>query len=164
MELHPQEDFWWVFEVNDYPQGAITAEEHYFPDLGTNYTEWTRRVDYRFTFQMAKRWWDLGFRLGVKENGGGVGMTWYTLQDRLQISGDAFDFAFGSYPAMDAAGTPNVRLALRSEPIDRLWLEVGGEQFLLGARYGYATGFVGAGFHFTDDDIKLLFATLPLGL
>jgi phospholipid/cholesterol/gamma-HCH transport system substrate-binding protein len=164
MELHPQEDFWWVFEVNDYPQGAISAEEHYFPELGTSYTEWTRKIDYRFTFQMSKRWWDLAFRLGVKENGGGVGITWYGLNDRLTVSGDAFDFAFGSYPALEAAGTPNLRLALRAEPIDRIWLEAGAEQLLLGARYGYATGFIGAGFHFTDDDVKLLFATLPLGL
>ena len=58
--LYPQEDFWWNFEVNDYPQGAIRAEERYYPDLGTAYTEWTRRLDYRFTFQMNKRWWDVG--------------------------------------------------------------------------------------------------------
>jgi len=32
----------------------------------------------------------------------------------------------------------------------------------LGAIHGYGTGFIGAGFYFNDDDIKLLFATLPL--
>nr|MBA2319777.1 MCE family protein [Deltaproteobacteria bacterium] len=67
MELHPQEDFWWVFEVNDYPQGYISATERFYPETGFHYTEWTRELDYRFTFQMAKRWFDFGFRLGIKE-------------------------------------------------------------------------------------------------
>jgi len=43
-----------------------------------------------------------------------------------------------------------------------VYVEAGMEQIILGAKYGYATGFVGAGFSFNDDDIKLLFATLPL--
>lgn len=164
IELHPQEDFWWVFEINDYPQGTIQAEEHYFPEDNVAYTEWVRKLDYRFTFQMAKRWWNLGFRLGVKESGGGVGVTGYLLRDRLQLNADVFDFAFGSYPNLASSGLPNLRVGARWEPIDHLWLETGSEQVLLGAKYGYFTGYVGAGFHFTDDDIKLLFATLPLGL
>ena len=164
LSLHPQEDFWWTFEVNDYPQGVITAEERFYPDLGAAYTEWTRRIDYRFTFMMNKRWWNVSLRLGVKENGGGVGMSLYALQDRLTVSADLFDFAFGSYPALEASGLPNSRVGVRLEPVDRLWLEAGSEQILLGARYNYFTGYVGAGFHFSDDDIKLLFATLPLGL
>lgn len=164
IELHPQEDFWWVFEINDYPQGAIQARELFYPDLGVAYTEYIRDVNYRFTFQMAKRWWDVAFRLGVKESGGGVGMTVYTLNDALQLNADVFDFAFGSYPALEASGLPNVRLGARAEPWKHVWVEGGAEQVLLGARYGYFTGYIGGGFHFSDDDIKLLFATLPLGL
>jgi phospholipid/cholesterol/gamma-HCH transport system substrate-binding protein len=164
IELRSQEDFGWIFEVNDYPQGAIKATEHYFPDTGVHYTEWERGLDYRLTFQMTKRWWDLGFRLGIKENGGGVGLTWFLLQDRLMLNADVFDFTFGPYPALESMGLPNLRAGARIEPLHHLWLETGGEQILLGARYGYATGYVGAGFHFSDDDIKLLFATLPLGL
>ncbi len=164
IELHPQEDFWWVFEINDYPQGVIRAQQRFYPETGVAYTEWTRDLDYRFTFQMAKRWWDLGFRLGVKESGGGVGMTFYTLRDRLQLNADVFDFTFGPYPVIADSGLPNVRLGARGEPWDHIWVELGTEQVLLGARYGYMTGYIGGGFHFTDDDIKLLFATLPLGL
>lgn len=164
MELHPQKDFWWVFEINDYPQGVIKAEEHYFPEQDVAYTEWVRDLDYRFTFQMAKRWWDVSFRLGVKESGGGIGVTGYLLRDRLQLNADVFDFTFGPYPIVADAGLPNVRLGARWEPIHHLWAEAGTEQVLLGARYGYFTGYIGAGFHFSDDDIKLLFATLPLGL
>ncbi|NCG19193.1 MAG: MCE family protein [Rhodobacterales bacterium] len=164
MELHPSEDFWWIFEVNDYPQGKLTSTEHYFPEQGTHYTEWTRSLDYRFTFQMAKRWYNLGLRLGIKEGGGGLGVTYYTLNDRLLLMVDVFDFTFGAYPALQDSGIPNVRLSARAEPIDHLWFETGTEQVILGAKYGYYTGYLGGGFHFTDDDVKLLFSTLPLGL
>jgi phospholipid/cholesterol/gamma-HCH transport system substrate-binding protein len=162
LELHHQEDFWWNFEINDHPAGVIRNRQYLYPGSGEYYSEWTRDLDYRFTFQMNKRWRDVAFRLGVKESGGGVGMTAYLLHDRLMLNADAFDFAFGSFPALAASGLPNLRLGARAEPVRHVWLEVGAEQVLLGARYGYATGYGGVGFHFTDDDIKLLFATLPL--
>jgi phospholipid/cholesterol/gamma-HCH transport system substrate-binding protein len=164
IQLMPQEDFWWVFEINDYPQGNLTSVERYYPEQGYSYTEWTREQNYRFTFQMEKRWRDVSLRLGVKESGGGVGATFYAFDDRLQLSGDVFDFAFGSYPAVEASGLPNVRLAARWVPMENVYFETGAEQVLLGARYGYVTGYMGGGFRFDDDDIKLLLATLPLGL
>lgn len=163
IQLMPQEDFWWVFEVNDYPQGQITSTQHYFPDQGYSYTEWTRELNYRFTFQMEKRFRDVSLRIGIKEGGGGVGATVYTMRDRLKFSADIFDFTFGAYPSLGDSGIPNLRLESRWEPIDHLYVHAGSEQILLGAKYGYFTGFAGGGFHFDDDDIKLLLATLPLG-
>lgn len=162
IELHPQEDFWWIFEINDYPLGAISAEQHYFPEQDVAWTEYTRKLDFRFTFQMSKRWYDLALRLGVKEGGGGVGATYYLLDDRLMVMGDVFDFTFGSYPSIEDRGIPNLRLSARLEPIDHIWLEAGAEQVLLGIKYRYATAYIGGGFHFTDDDIKLLLNSLPL--
>ncbi len=173
LELHPQEDFWWVFEINDYPQGLISAQEKYYPETGYHYVEWTRELNYRFTFQMAKRWRGLGFRLGIKEGGGGLGMTVYAARSRLMLNADVFDFTFGSYPALTSVtgqqspyggSMPNVRLGARYEPIPHLYFEVGTEQLVLGLQNGFATGYGGVGFHFTDDDIKLLMATLPIGL
>ncbi|MCO4743286.1 MAG: MCE family protein [Proteobacteria bacterium] len=163
IELKPQEDFWWVFEVNDYPTGTVARTTRYLPELGEVYTEWTNEADYRFTFQMAKRWGDFGFRLGVKENGGGVGMTWYSFDDKLRLEGDIFDFEFGSYPVVTDSGIPNLRLFAHYEPVHHLYIEAGTEQVILGARHGYMSAFGGVGFRFTDDDIKLLMATLPLG-
>lgn len=160
--LKPQEDFWWIFEFNDYPQGSIEAEQHYFPEQGVAWTQYVRRLNYRMTFQMSKRWWDLSLRLGIKEGGGGVGLTWYTLNDRVQVMADVFDFTFGSYPVIEDRGIPNVRLGVRATPISNVWAEAGAEQVIMGVRHGYATGYVGGGFHFTDDDIKMLFAFLPI--
>jgi hypothetical protein len=103
---------------------------------------------------LAKRWWDVSFRLGLKESSAGLGVTGYLLRNHLTLSADVFDFEYGSYPAIEASGLPNLRLAARLEPVPRLWLEAGMEQVLLGARYGYATGFVGAGFHISDRDVE----------
>jgi phospholipid/cholesterol/gamma-HCH transport system substrate-binding protein len=162
LNLMPQEDFWYNFEINDYVTGTVTYVEHYFPDTGEHFTEYIREPNYRFTFQMNKRFYSFALRLGVKENGGGVGASYFLFDDRLELQGDVFDFDLGSYPATDSSGIPNLRLTAHGEPIDRVYLEVGMEQILLGARYGYVSGFFGIGFHFSDDDVKLLFATLPM--
>ncbi len=163
VSLYPQEDFWWTFEVNDYPVGSLTNEEHFFPETGSVYNEWVRKDSYRFSFLMNKRWFDVAFRLGILEDGGGAGIAGFLWRDRLRLSADVFDFGWGSYPALESSGLPNLRLAARVEPARHLWFEAGAEQVLLGARYGYATGFVGVGFHFADDDIKLLVSSLPVG-
>jgi hypothetical protein len=72
-----------------------------------------------------------------------------------------FDFDLSSYPATKTP-YPNVRLFARYEPIDHVYFDLGSEQLLLGLRYGYQTGFAGVGFHFNDDDLRWLLATLPL--
>lgn len=171
LNLMPQEDFWYNFEINDYPQGTVNYFEHYFPDTGQVYTEWVREPDYRLTFQMNKRWQlakgmaSIALRLGVKEDGGGLGATLGVFRNRFELAVDIFDFDLGSYPAVRAGegrGIPNSRIVLHYEPMQHVYVETGFEQVLLGARYGYATGLVGVGFHFTDDDVRLLFATLPL--
>lgn len=163
IDLYPQEDFWWIFQINDHPAGNITSEQRFYPEQGYFYTEWVRRINYRFTFQLSKRWYDFSFRIGVKESGGGVGVTWHTAKERVTVSADVFDFAFGSFPALEASGLPNLRVAARWEPVNHLYVEGGMEQVLLGARYNYVSPYIGGGFHFNDDDIKLLLTILPLG-
>lgn len=162
VKLQSAEDFWYLFEIVDHPQGTVDWTETYAPEIGEVYTEWVRKPNFRISFMLEKRWGDFSFRLGIKESGGGVGMTAYMLRDRLQFQADVFDFDLGSYPAIAARGTPNSRLLLRWEPINKVYVEAGTEQILLQARYGYWTAFGGVGFHFNDDDIKLLLATLPI--
>ena len=162
VRLMPQEDFWYSFEFVDYPQGTVTYTEHLIPDTGERYTEWERQPNYRMTFEINKRWHNLGLRLGVKEDGGGVGASYWLFDDKLELQGDVFDFDLGSYPAMSARGIPNARLLGRYSPNPHVYLEAGTEQPFLGIKYHYFTGFIGAGFSFNDDDIKLLLATLPL--
>lgn len=165
IRLRPQEDFWYNFEINDYPQGQVNWTERYYPATGTSYVEWVRTPTYRLTFQMNKRWRDVAFRLGVKEDGGGVGISGYLGRDLVRLDADLFDFDLGAYPAVgdgQARGTPNLRVGFHVEPIPHVYFQGGAEQILLGAKYGYVSGYVGTGFYFDDDAIKLLFATLPM--
>jgi len=164
VRLSSMEDFWYLFEIVDHPQGTVDWTETYAPEIGEVYTEWVRKPAFRLTFMMEKRWGNFSFRLGIKESGGGVGVTWYAARDRVQVQADLFDFDLGSFPALASRGTPNTRLLFRWEPLPKIYAEVGTEQVFLQARYNYLTAFGGVGFHFNDDDIKLLLATLPLGL
>lgn len=164
LRLRAHEDFWYVFEINDHPQGVISQSEVLRETTGVVESRWTRDAKYRFTFQMEKRWGNFSFRLGIKESGGGLGMTAYTLKDRLRFDLDVFDFFFGSYPDIQSRGIPNTRINIRYEPIRNLYIDAGAEQIILGAKHGFFTGYVGAGFTFTDDDIRWIVSSLPVGL
>ena len=82
-------------------------------------------------------------------------------RDKVMLSADVYDFTYGSWPVMD--GTPNVEVTARLYPWRHVYLEGGMDNVILGARYGYATGFAGGGFTFDDDDLKYVLAALPVG-
>lgn len=159
VRLLPREDYWYVVEVVSHPQGNITYEDHLLPELGTAYREYVVTSGFRFSFQFAKRFEDVVVRFGVKDSSGGLGADWLLLNDRLALSADLFDFAYGSWPALD--GTPNLQVTARVYPWRHVYVEGGMDNVLLGARYGYATGFAGGGFTFDDQDLKFVLAALP---
>src|SRR5690606_26929883 len=161
LRLRPSEHFWYLFEIVSYPQGTITWEDTWFPDEGEIHREYIRKPGYRISAMFEKRWRSLSLRLGRKESAGGVGASLWLADDRLRLSLDVFDFEFGAYPALEATGIPTTRLGVRFEPWRGVYVEAGAEQIALGARYGYFTGFLGIGFSFWDDNMKLLMATVP---
>lgn len=157
--LRPREDYGYLVEVVTHPLGTIEDEYHEIPELGTMYREYVVRPSYRFSFQFAKRFHDVVLRFGLKESSGGVGADWMLARDRLALSADLYDFTYGSWPVMD--GTPNLQLTARAWPWRHVYVEAGVDNAILGARYGYATGFVGGGFTFDDRDLKFVLAALP---
>lgn len=157
--IMPREDYWYVFEFVSHPLGSISYEDHSIPSLGTSYREYVQKPDYRYSFQIAKRFHDLVFRFGLKESSGGVGVDGLLFKDKLMLSGDLYDFTYGSWPLMN--GTPDLQLTARAYPLKYLYLEGGVDNVILGAEYGYVTGFVGGGFRFTDNDLKFVMAALP---
>jgi phospholipid/cholesterol/gamma-HCH transport system substrate-binding protein len=160
IRLLPAEDHWYLFELAGHPQGSISSESHEFPDFGTSYEEVVVKPGYRFSFQFARRWHDAVLRFGVKDNGGGVGLDYYLFRDRVMLGADLFDFAYGSYPVLD--GTPNLQLNARWLPWRHLYFEAGFDSVLMGAKYGYVTGYAGGGFYFDDQDVKFIMAALPI--
>lgn len=160
VRLMPAQDHWYEVEFTSSPLGNIQMEDHYYPDSGTSYREVVVRPTYRMSFQMAKRFHSLAFRFGMKESTGGIGVDWFALRDRLQLSADLYDFAYASWPVLD--GTPNLQLNARVEPFRHLYLEGGLDNLIFNSRYGFVTGYVGAGFSFTDDDLKYILAVAPV--
>lgn len=155
--FHP--DYFYLVELVSHPQGVIAYEDHILPDFGTSYREYSVTPSYRLSFQFAKRWGPAVFRFGMKESSGGAGVDAYFFKDHLMVSADIFDFLYGSYPWMD--GTPNLQLTARAYPWRNVYLEGGADNLLLGGKYGYFTGFVGGGFTFNDQDLKLVLPLLP---
>lgn len=170
VDLKPQEDFWYTFELIAHPIGSITHNEYQLPSRfgggeSVFFQEWRVTQAFRYSFLINKRWHDFAFRVGVRESSGGAGLTWYTARDRFQLHADVFDWTYGGYPAVndpDLLGF-NTRLFVRYEPRRGMFFEAGTENIMPGIRYGYVTGFAGAGFHFNDNDIKILLAALPIG-
>ncbi|MCB9680928.1 MAG: MCE family protein [Alphaproteobacteria bacterium] len=163
LRLRGKEDFWYLFELVDHPQGKISQRTVYSEQTGQLETRWIRTRGYRITFMVEKRWGPASLRLGLKEDGGGVGATFYAVRDRLQIGADVFAFAFGSFPAVEEAGIPNTRVFVRYEPWRNVFFEAGAEQILLGAKNGFFTGFLGVGFYFRDNNLRGALTAVPLG-
>jgi len=157
--LAPRPDYWYILELTSHPVGLVSYEDHLLPEFGSSWREYSVSPTYRVSFQFAKRWGPAVFRFGMKESSGGAGVDAYLLRDRLMLSADVYDFLYGSWPVMD--GTPNVQFALRAYPWKHVYLEGGADNVLLGAKYGYFTGFVGGGFTFNDQDLKLLLPAMP---
>ena len=161
IRIQPREDYWYEAAFVSHPLGTITKEESYFPDLDSSFTEYTRRPDYRFSFQFAKRFDNLVLRFGIKESSGGIGADYLLFRDRFAVSADLYDFEYASWPLTSEAGTPNLAMNLRAWPWRFLYLEAGADNIIFGAKHGYFTGYAGAGFTFNDQDLRLILPALP---
>ena len=157
--LMPREDYWYNVEVVSHPIGNIDPTTTISPEYGSSWSQYTITSGYRFSFQLARRYGPMVLRFGVKDSAGGVGLDGMLLRDRVKLSVDLYDFMVGSYPVFN--GTPVLNLGARVEPMKHLYLQAGAHNVLLGAQYGYFTGYVGGGFTFTDDDLRWILALLP---
>ncbi len=161
IRLQAKSDFWYLVEFVDHPQGTVTQKEVYREATNTFETRWTRERGFKFTFQIEKRWGNASVRVGLREGGGGAGVTGYFLRDRLQLHFDLFSLRFGSYPAVAESGVPNTRLFLRWQPLRNVYFEAGAEQIVLGIKNGYFTGYLGVGFMFYDNNLRSILSVVP---
>lgn len=159
IKIQPKENSWYDIGLVSNPLGNISYEDHYLPGSGSSYREYVSRPDYRFTFQFARQFHHVVMRFGLKESSGGVGVDVLALHDRLSLSADLYDFTYGSWPVLD--GTPNLQLNLRVNPWHFLYVEGGADNVILGAQHGYFTGFIGGGFTFNDQDLRVILPAVP---
>lgn len=100
----------------------------------------------RFSAQLAKKFYDLTLRGGIIESTGGLGLD-YAIGP-LDLSFSAYDFStrYGERPHLKASGGVN---------LTRNFFIMGGGDDLISPS-GNKDWFVGAGFKFVDDDLKML--------
>jgi phospholipid/cholesterol/gamma-HCH transport system substrate-binding protein len=174
LRVIPRPDKWYGFELIDDPRGLVrrvqvqntnvvpAGPNPFFPN---SYVQITTERTLKFSAYLAKRYGPVSGRFGILENTGGFGIKFHLFNDSLIFSADAFDFAnplkahpriklYADYRFMDhlliTAGADDVANAVERDISDPSRIASGRDFF------------VGAGFYFTDDDIKLLFGLLPL--
>ena len=175
VKIQPKPDKWYGAELVDDPRGVtrqvrITNTDfagnplpsQFFP---ANLNQITQERTLKFSVYIAKRYGAFSGRFGILENTGGFGGKLYLLNDQLQFSLDAFEFSnpLTSHPRLKAyvdykfwdhllitAGADDFVNKPVSDPVDVSRI-IRGRDF-----------FIGAGFYFTDEDLKQIFAAVPV--
>lgn len=151
LRIQPKEDKYYLLQILDDPSGKEEIK-----DTTTNGTT-TRTVEtdkdaLKFSAQIAKRYYDIGFRGGLFESTGGVGLDYYLFSDRLTFSLEAFDF--------DPDRNAHLKFKADYKPFKHIYITSGFDDFI--SDEGKESFFIGAGISFADDDIKSLLSDIPI--
>lgn len=154
LKIQPSEDKYYLLQAIDDPAGRrenlITTTSD-----GTTTVERKEEINrdkLKFSAQIAKRYYDVGLRGGMFESTGGVAADYYLLNDRLVLSAEAFDF--------DPDRPPHLKVKADYTPFNYVYLTAGFDDWI--SSNGARSPFLGAGIHFSDDDIKLLLTGVPI--
>lgn len=155
LELKPQVDQYYLFELTYDPFGKFKrTETTTTPPGGTVVTE-TYEDKLKFSIEFVKRWGNLAARLGIIESAGGIGADYYAFNDKIKFSLDAWNF---NSEEPDNERT-HVKATLNYSINNLLFVNAGYDNFLNKDR---ATGFVGAGLRFNDENLKYLLGSVPI--
>ncbi len=167
--LLPRPDKYYLIEVVADPRGVDTVSTETIttrdPTTGNDTTTVATKTLHEerltFTAQLAKRYGPLTFRVGVIESSGGVGADLHLFDDSLQLSTSIYQF---SRPYQDVF--PRTKVWVNWYFLQHFYATAGADDFLNAWRSGRYPGgprftigndvFFGAGFYFTDDDLKTL--------
>lgn len=148
LQLQPREDKFYLLELADDPRGHVTETK---TQLDNNPPVVELKTDRRLKLsaEFGRRYSDIALRIGLMENTFGAGTDLYLFDDALRISADAWDFN-SSDPLNEHVhlkGTAGLSL------FRYLFVQGGYDNF---ANKKLATGFIGGGIRFEDDDLKYL--------
>ncbi|MEW6378792.1 MAG: MlaD family protein [bacterium] len=153
LKLQPRQDKYYLVELIDDFQGITTTKETstYTDGSGpVNEREETTEEQFKFSVQIAKRFQDVVLRGGLLESQGGVGVDYLSLNDKLQLHFDAWDFA---------ADKPHLKLNADYHFGKYFLVNTGVDHLADDDRLSY---FLGAGFSFEDEDLKYLLGKIPI--
>jgi phospholipid/cholesterol/gamma-HCH transport system substrate-binding protein len=154
LELKPTMDQYYVLGINTDPFSNYERIISTATPGGTTVTE-TYEDKFKFSIEFAKRWGNLAVRLGLIESTGGAGADYYFFDDRIKFSVDAWNYG-SEEPDNDKA---HVKATVSVGIGKTLFMNAGYDNALNSER---ATGFVGLGLRFDDDNLKYLMGSVPV--
>ena len=149
-------------ELSSQPFGrrknTTTIERTVFPDGHTEETitdTEERKDDFAVSAMFGYRWNDFAIRAGLLESKGGGGIDYKTLKDRLRFSAELWDFNRPGYSA-------HAKVTSRFYFSPSVFVTGGWDDFLNVDRKADSV-FFGGGLRWSDEDIKYLLGSIPLG-
>ena len=110
---------------------------------------------FKFSIEFAKRWSNLALRLGLIESTGGVGADYFAFDDRIKFSVDSWNFNSKEPGNLNTHVKATVGVGLGKT----VFVNAGYDNILNSHR---ASGFVGLGLRFDDEDLKYLLGSVPI--
>ncbi|OGP62832.1 MAG: hypothetical protein A2V65_02305 [Deltaproteobacteria bacterium RBG_13_49_15] len=153
LRIQPKEDKYYLLQVVDDPEGRKTTTRITRNVNGELFEEEKVEIEdeFKFSAQIAKRYYDLTLRGGLFESTGGIGVDYHLFNDRLTLSLEAFDFG--------SDDNPHLKFIVNYSPLKHLYITSGFDRFI--SDEGKESFFLGAGISFADEDIKTLISTVP---
>ncbi len=155
LELKPQQDQYYVFELTSDPFGKYTRTEAAISPPGGTFVTETYEDKFKFSVEFVKRWGNLALRLGIIESTGGIAADYYVWNDRIKFSVDAWNFNSKEPHNENSHAKGTVTYGLSKT----IFVQAGYDNFLNKDR---AHGFVGAGLRFDDENLKYLLGSVPI--
>ncbi|MDZ4675880.1 MAG: MlaD family protein [Oligoflexia bacterium] len=161
INIQPGPDRYYLVQVVDDPKGnyervdQLQTTNNGAPTATTTKTSYHNKL--KLSAQFAKNFYDMTLRAGLIENSAGAGMDYSFLNRKLKFSAEAF--AFGRPEGVD------LRVFAKYKFYSVFYAIIGGDDILntkgnVLSGTG-ASGFIGAGLDFTNDDLKLLLTKVP---
>ncbi|MBH24294.1 MAG: hypothetical protein CMH57_07580 [Myxococcales bacterium] len=153
VRLQPSPDKYYLFELIDDPRGARNLRQTTTFTTDSSQPNVVREEqvittdDYKFSFQIAKRWNFFTGRFGIIEDSGGLGADLHFLEDQLEIETDVFDFGEDVNPRLRAAFAYNA--------FQYVYIVAGADDILNDETRDF---FTGINIRFDDRDLKALLA------
>jgi phospholipid/cholesterol/gamma-HCH transport system substrate-binding protein len=152
--LKPKWDQYYIFEITSDPFSNYNRTTTTTTPGSTVVTE-TYEDKFKFSLEFAKRWGNLALRLGLIESTGGVGADYFVFDDRIKFSVDSWNYNSKEPGNENAHVKATVGVGLGKT----VFVNAGYDNVLNSKR---ASGFVGLGLRFDDDDLKYLLGSVPI--
>jgi phospholipid/cholesterol/gamma-HCH transport system substrate-binding protein len=151
LRIQPREDKFYILGVVSDPRGRRTTKDMTTGGVTTRTEEWDRD-GLLFNAEIAKRYRDVVLRGGLLESTGGFGIDYLTLNDKLKLSFEAFDFGTDRRAHLKAGAEYQI--------LKHLYLSAGWDDFISDQDNRSIYG--GFSIRFEDDDLKYLLTTTPI--